>query len=395
MAFKEFIKGIDFFGKIPEFYIQGRPKQVTHVGRIFTVIYIMIYILIFCYKLYRMLERVDITFYDSYLNTDEIPNIKITDENFTKAFAVYDENEVPFINESIYNPEAYFCDEVCEEIKIERCDINKLSSEFKNYFDESEISNYYCLTNINYSLKPFLNSLRIEIFPCQSMDDEEDDYCESEEIIEELLNDKVFRIYFLDIMLTPVNYKTPVKERLNALNTQIYKSIRQYLYTEMQLVKIETSTNIIGFDFFTNPKVEEFIKFDKELMLPYPGYDPYKDEGSYAFSIFELQLNDKILLEKRQYIQLVDVLGEIGGLMEIIFSFFSLISSLIIDTLYEKNITNNLFSFNVNKKFILIKNEKNSTFKINKEIKEEKNLCDKNMNIIPFDNRKKKKKEKV
>ena len=98
-------------------------------------------------------------------------------------------------------------------------------------------------------------------------------------------------------------------------------------------------------------------------MLPFPGYNPYNNESSYALSIFELQLNDKILLEKRQYIQLLDVLGEIGGLMEIIFSFFSVISSLVVDTLYEKNIANNLFSFNVKKKFILIKKEKNSTFK--------------------------------
>ena len=140
----------------------------------------------------------------------------------------------------------------------------------------------------------------------------------------------------------------------------------------MQLVKIETSTNIIGFDFLTNPKVEEFIKFDKELMLPYPGYDPYKDEDSYAFSIFELQLNDKILLEKRQYIQFVDVLGEIGGLMEIIFSFFSVISSLFVDTLYEKNIANNLFSFNVKKKFMLIKKEKILHLKLIKKLKKKK-----------------------
>ena len=155
MAFSEFIKGIDFFGKIPEFYFQRRPKQVTDLGRIFTAIYIIIYILIFCYKLYRMFQRVDITFYDYYLNTDEIPKIKITDQNFTLAFGIYDENKGPFINESIYYPEAYFYDGDVEEIKIERCDIDKLSSEFKNYFDESEISNYYCLTNINYSLNHF------------------------------------------------------------------------------------------------------------------------------------------------------------------------------------------------------------------------------------------------
>ena len=35
MSILEFIKGIDFFGKEPELYIQKRPKQVSIFGRIF------------------------------------------------------------------------------------------------------------------------------------------------------------------------------------------------------------------------------------------------------------------------------------------------------------------------------------------------------------------------
>ena len=341
-----------------------------------------------------MIQRVDITFYDSYSNTNEIPQIHIADENFTLAFGIFDEYDYPFIDETIYFPEAYFHGQGVEEVKIERCDLSKLSPEFKNNFDESEMSNLYCLTNINYTLRPFTNALKIELYPCES-NDEEGDYCEPKEFIDEYLNDKVFKIYFLDIMLTPANYENPVQEKLKTLNTQIYKTIRQYLYTQMQLVKIETSTNIIGFDFLTEPKVQDFLKFDSESMLPYPGYDLDDIYSYYPYSIFELQLNDKILLEKRQYLQLIDVLGEIGGLMEIIFSFLSLISILIVDTLYEKNLANNLFSFNVNKRFILIKKENNSTFKINKEIKEEQNLNDKNLSLYPFVKRKKKKKVKV
>ena len=37
----------------------------------------------------------------------------------------------------------------------------------------------------------------------------------------------------------------------------------------MQLVRIETSTNIIGFDFLTNPKIEEFMKFDRKQVKSY------------------------------------------------------------------------------------------------------------------------------
>ena len=79
MEFCEFLKGIDFFGKLPEFYIKRKTKQVTIIVRIFTIIFIALYIIIFCYKIYQLSQRVDITFYDSYSNSDEVPNIKIND----------------------------------------------------------------------------------------------------------------------------------------------------------------------------------------------------------------------------------------------------------------------------------------------------------------------------
>ena len=49
-----------------------------------------------------MSQRVDITFYDSYSNTDEIPTIKISKENFSLIFSVFDDLGETFINESIY-----------------------------------------------------------------------------------------------------------------------------------------------------------------------------------------------------------------------------------------------------------------------------------------------------
>ena len=368
----EFLSSIDFFGKSPELYIKGRPKQVTIIGRIFTLIFITIYILIFCYKVYRMSIRVDITFYDSYSNTDEKPTIKITKENFTLVFAVFDEYGEPFIEESIYYPLAFFYDGDFTQINIERCDPDKIGHQYQQYFANTDISNFYCITDINYEMVPYKNSIRIEIFPCKD-NNENETYCESNEVIEEYLNNLLFIVYFQDIMLTPLNYSTPVKKRINNLNTEIFNNLGQYLHTEMETVRIETSTNIIGFDFFTKPKVEQFIKFDKEQIIPYPGFNLQDENNNYPISIFEVLLNDKILLEKRNYIQLIDVLGEIGGLMEIIYSFFGMICSLIVDTLYEKNIINNLFSFDLSKKLILIKKKKNEEIIINKEKNNKKN----------------------
>ena len=369
MEFCEFFKGLDFFGKTPELYIHGRPKQVTFIGKIFTYIFIIIYILIFIYKLYRMFKRIDITFYDSYLGSDEIPSIKITKENFSLSFTIYNELYEPFIDDNIYYPKAYYSDEEITEIEIERCNPYKMSPKYKQLLEESgiiEINNYYCLSNINFELKSYISSIYFAIYPCKNTT-ENNNNCKPKEIIDENLNGRYFKILFQDLILTPVNYNNPIKERLNFIDNNLCKIFGQYIFTELQYVRIETSNNIFGFDFLTNLKIENFIKFDNVEIIPYPGYNLDDETNNYPVCVFQFMLNDKILLEKRQYVQLIDVLGEVGGFMEIINSFFNLICSFIVDTLYEKTFANNLFSFNLKKKMILIKRDKNSEFIINKE----------------------------
>ena len=204
MEFCEFIKGIDFFGEKPEFYIKGRPKQVTFIGRFFTTIFIIIYVIIFCYKFYRMSQRVDITFYDSYSNTDEIPTIKISKENFSLILSVFDDLGEPFIDESIYYPVAYFYGEETEEIKIERCNQNMIGDKYKDKFENSDINNYYCLNDVNYLLQPYVNTLQVQLFPCKNTS-ENNNYCKPKEIINESLNGKVFwfilKIYYQPLLI--------------------------------------------------------------------------------------------------------------------------------------------------------------------------------------------------
>ena len=42
--------------------------------------------------MYRMTQRADITFYDSYFNNDDMKSVHINNENFYLFFAVYDED---------------------------------------------------------------------------------------------------------------------------------------------------------------------------------------------------------------------------------------------------------------------------------------------------------------
>ena len=66
----------------------------------------------------------------------------------------------------------------------------------------------------------------------------------------------------------------------------------------------------------------------------------------------------KVLTQKRTYPKIIDVLGEVGGFMEVVYSFFKVILILLTDVLYDFSLVNNLFSFNIDKKIIIIKNLK-------------------------------------
>ena len=72
-----------------------------------------------------------------------------------------------------------------------------------------------------------------------------------------------------------------------------------------------------------------------------------------------IQLAGRVLTQKRTYPKIIDVLGEVGGFMEVIYSLFKVILILITDILYDISLVNNLFSFNIDKKLIIIKNLKN------------------------------------
>ena len=345
----KFLKEIDFYGKSPEFYYKRSPKKTTIIGRIMTFIYIVIYIIFLAYKLNRMIHRVDISFFDVYSNDNILPSMNITNETFYILFAVFNTStDEPIIDETIYYPVATFNNEENKdeqiEITVERCTMEHIATKYKKFYEEYDLENYYCLKEVNRTLIPFYNSFFIKIFPCKNTS-ENNHHCKPKEIIDETLKGNYFSFEIADVTLTPEDFENPVNFKSNYFYTYMYKNYGQYLYTQMESVYIETDYNMIGFDFFTNIKTDYFIKFEDLWFIPKPGYDLDDEENEESIVDFELQLTDKILTEKRDYSKSIDILGEVGGFMEIISNVFGLILSLIVDVLYEISVVNNLFSF--------------------------------------------------
>ena len=63
----KFIYEIDVFGREPKLYYKEKPKRKTYVGGLTTIIYVVIYIAFFIYKINKMLKKVDVSFYETYI----------------------------------------------------------------------------------------------------------------------------------------------------------------------------------------------------------------------------------------------------------------------------------------------------------------------------------------
>ena len=97
----EIISNFDLFGKEPEFFYKGKHQRVSWFGRIFSVLYIALYVAYLIYKVVRMIEKVDIDFYETYAFSG-IPTIKLNNELFYGGFTIGG-----IIDETLYFPMVY------------------------------------------------------------------------------------------------------------------------------------------------------------------------------------------------------------------------------------------------------------------------------------------------
>ena len=376
------LKDIDMFGKEPELYYKGRPKKTSWIGRILSVSFVLIYFAFFLYKLVKMLKRVDVTFYDTFTYSPTPPAIPITHDNFYLAFAL--ENPITydaFINEGVYIPKASFkrAEMKGEEfewtvvpLELERCKTEKFGKNYQEVYSHIDLSNYYCFKDINnFTLEGHFSYLQysffyIEFFPCVNSETVK---CENETTMDFYLNNTFIQLEMQNIELTPKNYKKPIRERNVDVYTTVGKKLFQELHVYFEVVDIETDLDLFGFDEFENIKHDVYLKYDETFIMSNLIENNVYKTGE-KFCDVTIKLSENIRTQRRVYIKFVTILGDVGGFMEVIFTLFRIISSFSVDILYEVSMVNNLFSFDIHKKNVILKEIKEiEEFKTNKNNK--------------------------
>ena len=133
----EFISELDLFGKEPEFFYKGKSQKTSYVGRILSVLYAVLYVAFFIYKLVRMVNKLDIDFYETNAFTG-IPSIPLNNQNFYAGFSIGG-----IIDKTLYYPAIQYWVETrtdgiknapyIKNIDLEVCQLDKFEKNDYNF----------------------------------------------------------------------------------------------------------------------------------------------------------------------------------------------------------------------------------------------------------------------
>ena len=370
------LKDIDMFGKEPELYYKSRPKKTSWIGRILSFLFVLVYFAFFLYKLIRMLKKVDVTFYDTFTYADKPPAVPLTHNNFYIAFALEDPITYnPFVDESVYYPKAYFKRAEMKgdafewkivELEVERCKLEKFGESYREVFKNVDLYNHYCFKDINnYILEGHFSYLLysffyIEFYPCVNTTDSKK--CKPLNEIDYYLANTFISFEIENIELTPKNYENPTRPRNTDVYTTVGKKLFQEIHVYFEVVNIETDLDWFGFDEFENIKSDIYLKYDEMFIMGNLIEEDIYETGN-KFCDVTFKLSENVRTQRRVYTKFVTILGDVGGLMEVIFTFFRLISSFSVDILYEISLVNRLFKFDLDKKNVILKENDQNNFK--------------------------------
>ena len=268
------------FGKEPELYYKGRSKKTSWPGRIFSIMFGLVYLGFLIYKVIRMMKKTDVTFYDTFTYAAEPPKVKITNENFYGGFALeHPESYDPFIDESIYIPKASFRREERKgenfewdivDLELERCKIENFGPTYQEKFLTKQLNNLYCFKKMDFFLEghfsyDLYSFFYIQFFPCVNTSKSQN--CKPSEEIDFYLKNTFISFQWQDIELTPKNYSYPTRPRDVDIYTTVGKKEFKEIHTYFQVVNIETDLDFIGFDEFENIKSEIYLKYDEMIIM--------------------------------------------------------------------------------------------------------------------------------
>ena len=362
---KENLNYLDFdiYSRRISFYYKSKEKFGSLFGFLLTIFYAVISIIIFMVHFLKTIKRSEVRVTDFTLYPSDFLSINLNKNLFYIVFGLENSAKLTgYIDESIYYPEAVFIEEVRENgeyvskteivLNIEKCNKMSFDEEFQKLFEKTDYKEFYCLKDLNLTLKSGykynkISYIKINIYPC-SNNTNNNNHCKPKNIIDNYLSSSYFFVLSKDIGFNPFNYTYPIVPYTQYLSTSLVNSIFKEYFIYYGITQIDTDTGLFG----------NYIKRDIYLKYIQNYYSLFviNDEKNKTEKIFtaQIRLEDYIYYQKRTFTKMSEVFSTTGGYMQLISTIFALVTLFTKKFSLEKKLLNNLFSFNIKQRKIIL-----------------------------------------
>ena len=205
-----------------------------------------------------------------------------------------------------------------ENITFENCKLSNFGKNYQNIMTNKNLSNMLCPKKSDFVLEGYytmerFSYIKLNYQRCVNTT-ENNNSCFSKETIEQKLSIANIISTIEDIELTPQDYYNPVRHVERDVSGITFKGWQPTFLVEMKIVMIETDSNIIGFEAFSNPRIDKYLKFGSVTISPSPNIE----QNEINLNEIQIILSPDVLYQKRKYVQLIDVFRDVGGFKEII-----------------------------------------------------------------------------
>ncbi|CAK74781.1 unnamed protein product (macronuclear) [Paramecium tetraurelia] len=353
------IKKIDIFASPVELMIQKKRQHQSLFGAMMTVVMFGCIITYIVNKFVQLGRRKEFQTLYSEVYYEEVPIYPLYSDNFTLQFAFQKENQKNYIDESVYQVNAFMVNKFQStrvdnktiqnftktEIPLTKCaKIGITFEEIEEQLDNIDFSNTYCIDWNNISELSLTGTpeqqnytyMYINFQSCvnDTSNSSESVICKSKEEIQEQLRRNYIQFQISSYNIDLRNYQQPNVPKVEEIQTTISSQVLKDITLFMQPITTLTEEGLLD----ELVRKDSTIRYQKSQEI----IDFNSDE---ALATVYIRLSNTENISYRIYPKLQDILAQAGGLWELLMLAFSIIVKPFSQMSFKMEIINSLFNF--------------------------------------------------
>ena len=354
-TYKDF-SDYDMFGYNVGLYSNGHIKEGTLFGIISTIIYIFSFIGVTIYYINETFSRKNYTFSTSTMKHENIASIKLDKEIFALNFAMEDpEDYAEYIDETIYyikanhitgirDPKTQAFSWYYEEIKTGPCSLDMFGEENQRFFKDG-YKNNYCLYDINknnltgHFVFGHYSKIIISFYPCVNST-ENNNHCKPKNIIDYYLNNTYVSMLLQSITIDDNHIpmtRTYIENPFTTVSQYSFKNFQ----INLKIVETDDDTGVI----LSSRKKTKILQYD--YITDMFAIKSRVNDGD-SFCQINIKLSDRKTIYKRSFEKINIAFSKAGSIMTLVYTFIRLCFWLPVKSVYEINVINKVFRFDMN-----------------------------------------------